>query len=323
MKLTYLNDKTVSSLLDYKSVADILGESFADLAAGNAAIHARQRTDSSGIRLSTMGAVWNARQVGGVKVYPTVQGMFSFLITLFDLESNLPIAVLDGGEITKFRTAGLTALIASKAAAKQVRKLALFGAGFQGRAQAHALCEIFKFEQISVVDPLGDDSWCSRLALQTGCRVNLCGAEAAVHDADIVVTATRSLEPVFDGSWLKPGALVSAIGISAPKGRELDDATLSRASRIIVEWMPQSECEAGELVLWRQKNALERGKIVDLPGLYHQSTPWRGSDEDIIVAKSVGVGLADVACAYLAHTRYTGYTLSPKARETSAQELAA
>lgn len=318
MQPTYLDDKTVSSLLDFKSVAAILEEAFADLASGKAEIHARQRTGHADARLSTMGALWHARNVGGVKVYPTVNGKFSFLITLFDLESNTPIAVLDGAEITRFRTAGLTALIASRTAGRHVRNLALFGAGFQGRAQAHALCEFFRFEQISVVDPLGDADWCSQLARQTGSHVSLCSPEAATRDADIVVTATRSQEPVFDGNWLKPGTFVAAVGTSAPKGRELDDATLSRASRIIVEWRPQSTREAGELVLWRPQNNLERGKVVDLPELYAQPAPWRGSDDDIIVAKSVGVGLADIACAYLAYTRFAG-----QFREASLQEVAA
>jgi ornithine cyclodeaminase len=303
MKITYLDDTTIVGLLDFKSVASTLEEAFMDLAAGNAEIHARQRTDNSDIRLSTMGALWNARNVGGVKIYPTVKGKFSFLITLFDLENNMPVAVMDGGEITKFRTAGLTAMIASKAATKQVRKLALFGAGFQGRAQVQALCEILKLDQICVVDPMGDEGWCRQLALQTGSRVNLCSAETATRDADIVVTATRSQVPVFDGNWLKPGAFVSAIGISAAKGRELDEVTLSRASRVIVEWRPQSLREAGELVLWHPENISEREKIIDLPELYRQSMPWRDSDQDIIVFKSVGVGLADVACAYLAYTR--------------------
>jgi ornithine cyclodeaminase len=314
----YLDDKTISGLLDFQSAVTILEESFADLSAGKAEIHARQRTGSAQVRLSTMGALWNARNVGGVKVYPTVNGKFSFLITLFDLASNTPIAVLDGAEITRFRTAGLTALIASRVAVQHVRKLALFGAGFQGRAQAQALCEFFRFEQISVVDPLGDANWCAQLAHQTGSRVSLCSPEAATRDADIVVTATRSQEPVFDGAWLKPGAFVSAVGISSPKGRELDDATLSRASRIIVEWKPQSMREAGELVLWRPQSNLERGKVVDLPDLYAQSAPWRGSDDDIIVAKSVGVGLSDVACAFLAYTRFAG-----QSRETALVEVAA
>ena len=317
MQPIYLDDATICGLLDYPRVVAILNESFADLAVGQAEIHARQRTDSRNLRLSTMGALWNARQVGGVKVYPTVGGQFSFSITLFDLENNRPIAVLDGAEITKFRTAGLTALIASRSATQQVKKLALFGAGFQGRAQVQALCAFFRFDEISVVDPLVDDAWCSHLAWQTGSVVKRCSPEAATVDADIVVTATRSQEPVFNGNWLKPGAFVSAIGISAPTGRELDDATLSRASRIIVEWKPQSLREAGELVLWQTDNALEREKIVDLPELYRQSEPWRGSEADIIVAKSVGVGLSDVACAYLA------FTCSQHVQETQAQGVAA
>lgn len=304
MNPLYLDDAAVSQLLDFPGVAAILDAAFADLATGQAEIHPRQRTGSGNIRLSSMGALWSARQVGGIKVYPTVQGQFSFLVTLFDLEKNLPIAVLDGAELTRFRTAALKALVASKAGNPAPKKLALFGAGLQGRAQAQALCEVFAFQEIAVVDPLGDDSWCSRLALQTGSRVQLCSAEAAVRGADLVVTATRSQTPVFDGRWLEPGAFVSAIGTSAPKGRELDDATLSRASRIIVEWKPQSLVEAGELVLWRPQNDFERAKVVDLPELYRHGQPWRGSSGDIIVAKSVGVGLADVACAYLAYNRH-------------------
>lgn len=317
MKPIYLDDTTVANLLGYKPVVAILSEAFADLAAGKAEIHARQRTDSGNLRLSTMGALWSARQVGGVKVYPTVSGQFSFLITLFDLERNRPMAVLDGAEITKFRTAGLTALIASRSATQRVKKLAVFGAGFQGRAQAQALCENFQFDEICVVDPLADDAWCHRLAAQTGGAVKRCSPEAATVDADIVVTATRSQTPVFDGNWLKPGAFVSAIGISEPKGRELDDVTLSRASRIIVEWKPQSLREAGELVLWQTDNAQDREKIVDLSELYRQSETWRRGEDDIMVAKSVGVGLSDIACAYLA------FTCSQKMQEAASSGEAA
>jgi ornithine cyclodeaminase len=303
MTLSHLDDKCIASLLDYPGVVAIMEEAFRDLATGQAQIHPRQRTDGAGLRLSSMGALWGARKVGGIKVYPTVQGQFSFLITLFDLENNQPLAVFDGAEITKFRTAALTALVAARAALPAPRKLALFGAGFQGRAQVRALCHVYDFAQIAVVDPVVDSAWCQQLAQETGSRVEVCSAQEAVEDADIVVTATRSAQPVFDGQWLKPGAFVSAIGTSAPKGRELDDTTLSRASRIIVEWKPQSLQEAGELVLWNGSPS-EREKVVDLAELYAQPQPWRARAEDIIVCKAVGVGLSDVACATLAHARH-------------------
>ncbi len=302
MTLLHLDDTVISGLLDYPSVVEILQVSFEDLARGQAQIHARQRTDCVSFRLSSMGAIWNARKIAGLKVYPTVQGQFSFLITLFDLDSNLPVAVLDGAEITKFRTAGMTAMVARQAALKHSKKLALLGAGFQGRAQAQALSAFFQFDEIAVVDPVVDMAWCAQLSQQTGAQVRVCKAEDAVRDADIVVTATRASEPVFDGHWLKPGAFVSAIGTSTPKGRELDDITLTRASRVIVEWAPQSLTEAGELVLWNAP-AVQRNTVVDIPWLCAQAQPWRDQDEDIIVAKFVGVGLSDVACAYLATTR--------------------
>lgn len=317
MKLTHLDDKVISSLLDYPAVVDILHASFEDLARGQAHVHARQRTESGAFRLSSMGAVWNARKVAGLKVYPTVNGQCSFLITLFDLDSNRPIAVLDGAEITKFRTAGITAMVARKAARKDSKKLALLGAGYQGRAQARALSQFFRFDEISVVDPVVDTEWCAQLAQQTGAEIRVCSAEAAVRCADIVVTATRSSVPVFDGHWLKPGAFVSAIGTSSARSRELDDTTLDRASRIVVEWKPQSLQEAGELVLWNTTSAEARGKVVDLPELCASLQPWRDRDEDIVVSKSVGVGLSDVACAYLA------YTNSVKAFQTLSRGVAA
>ncbi len=299
--IPFISDEQIAEALDYRSVASVLDEAFASLAAGGAAVHQRLRTDCRDLRLSTMGAVWADRIVAGVKAYPTVRGQFSFSILLFDLASNRPLAVLDGNEITRLRTAAITTLVASRAAALRPRKLALFGTGMQGRAQADALCEGFEFEEIALVDPAGDAAWGQALAARTGSRVAFTTPEAAVRDADIVVTATRSATPVFDGGWLAPGAFVSAIGTSTPKGRELGDTTMDRAGRIIVEWKPQSLAEAGEIALWQGRSA--HSPFVDLPELYAGKAPWRPAVPDITVFKSVGIGLADVAVAQLAIAR--------------------
>jgi len=93
--IPFISDQQVSEALDYRSVAAVLDEAFASLAAAGAAVHRRQRTDCRHLRLSTMGAVWADRGVGGVKVYPTVRGQFSFSILLFDLASTRPRAERD------------------------------------------------------------------------------------------------------------------------------------------------------------------------------------------------------------------------------------
>lgn len=88
------------------------------------------------------------------------------------------------------------------------------------------------------------------------------------------------------------------MGTSLPTGTELDDTTPSRASRVIVEWKPQSLVEAGEVVIGQRNGALDAGRVVDLVEL--GDGPWRTSADDIVVFKTVGVGLTDLAAASLA-----------------------
>jgi len=303
MKLPYLDDARIDALLDVPGCVSALDAAFTDLAHGRAAVQARHRSDCGAIKLSTMGALWPERQVAGVKAYTTVAGQFSFLVTLFDTAAKRPLGLLEANTLTRLRTAALTSLVAGKALRAGARKLALFGAGLQGRAQAEAMLGLQHFDEVAVVDPKGSPAWCAQLAAQHGCRVSLCDAREALRGAQLILTATRSKVPVFNGAWLEPGALIIATGTSLPDGSELDDATLQRASRVLVEWKPQSLVEAGEVVLGLSSGALDRRRIADLADLYTGQAAWRATDDEIVVFKSVGIGLSDVACGWLALQR--------------------
>ncbi|MEP6790341.1 MAG: ornithine cyclodeaminase family protein [Ramlibacter sp.] len=299
MSLAFYSDQHVASVLDFSGVRAVLEQAFTDMALGKAAIFPRSRSDCGPTKLSAMGAIWQAQGVAGMKVYPTVGGQFSFLINLFDLSKNEPIGVFEAGEITRLRTASLATLVALRVVPRTARKLAVIGAGVQGRAIAESLIQQFAFEELCVVDPgFGQDVF-RRWTPQLGVHCRLCEAQEAVTDADVVVTASRSKTPVFNGRWLKEGAFVAAVGTSLPNGREIDDASLARAGRVIVEWKPQSLAEAGEIVLGTASGALKAEKVVDLAELYRGENRWRASSQEIVIFKSVGVGLADIATAWL------------------------
>jgi ornithine cyclodeaminase len=301
MMPAYYDDAQIAQVLNYTDVISTLDAAYADLAQGQAAILPRQRCAAGSAKFSSMGALWSARQVAATKSYPTVNGQFSFLINLFDTQANHPLAVMAAQEITRFRTASQTAMVAARLKPKRVDKVALFGAGVQGRAQVEALSQCIAFEELAVVDPGISDSPALKLLCQA--KVQVCDSKTAVHDADIVITATRSQQAVFDGAWLKQDAFVAAIGISSAGGRELDNTAFDRASRVIVEWMPQSMVEAGDVLAWLKETtdaADSQKKIVDLPQLYQQRWPPQSG---IQVFKSVGTGLADCACSWLAWQR--------------------
>lgn len=296
--MPFLSDDQIRAHLDYDSVIQTLDAAYADLARDQAAILPRQRCAAGQTKFSSMGGLWLAKNIAATKSYPTVKGQFSFLINLFDTAANTPLCVMAANEVTRFRTSSQTAMVTARLLPQRVRKVALFGVGLQGRAQIEALSHRIAFDELAIVDPSMQDL----PALNLTCRAQtmIMSAEQAVRDADVVITATRSQQPVFDGAWLKKDAFVAAIGISSANGRELDSLTLDRAERVIVEWMPQSMQEAGDVLLWLKDSPGQRSKIVDLPQLYLESWP---AAKGIQVFKSVGTGLADAACAWLAWQR--------------------
>lgn len=294
-------EEQVSSAITWRDVLRDLPAAFESLRTGDATIAPRQRVDCGATKLSSMGAVWQSRQVAAYKTYTSVAGQFNFLLNLFDLATGAH-HVMPGNEITRARTrtAAMTAWAAREITTPHPQKMALFGLGIQGRTHLEALQETLQFTDIAVVDTADVSASCHLLAKQWGVPVYQSTPEQAVAGADLVVTITRSKTPVFSGEWLKPGASVCAVGTSLPGGSELDATTRQRCSQAIVEWKPQSLVEAGEIVMGLADGSLESKRVRDLPEMLGSQTPWRRDPQEILLFKAVGVGLSDLVAARLA-----------------------
>ena len=302
MILHTYTDEDVRQAVTWREVMHDLPLAFADLLAGKAAIQARQRIDCGDWKLSGMGALWESRGVAGYKTYTSLAGQFNFLVNMFDLATGAH-HVMPAAEITRCRTAAMTTWVAREIVNPGAKKLALFGLGIQGQAHLEALQSTLNFKEIAVVDTADVREKCEALARQHGIAVYQSSPSEAVADADLVVTITRSKQPVFDGAWLKPGASVCAVGTSLPSGSEIDATTRSRSQQVIVEWKPQSLIEAGEIVMGLADKSLDIHRIKDLPEMLARGVPWRKNADDIILFKGVGVGLSDLVTARLAVQR--------------------
>ncbi len=302
--MQHITDAMVDAAVTPQDAQQVLEDAFRSFDAADAAMQERIRTEAGGVKLSTLGAVLPGQQVAGAKVYTTIRGQFSFVILLFSTVDGRPLASFDAAAITRLRTAACSVIAARHLARPGARRLALFGAGVQGCAHAEQLAQAFDLAQILVCDPHAPDTLAADLQDRCGLPVRLCAAEEAVDGADIVVTASRATSPLFSGDALAPGCFVAAIGSSLPHTRELDDRALERASVIAVEWLPQAQREAGDLVLARP--GLVDGKLVELGALVSGRAKGRQNDHEITVYKAVGVGLQDVALAGLAYRRLTG-----------------
>jgi ornithine cyclodeaminase len=294
--MQHISDDLIDRHVTPEDAQRVMEQAFASFGRGRAAMQERIRTEAGGVKLSTLGAVIPDQQVAGAKVYTTIAGQFSFVILIFSTTDGRPLASFDAGAITRLRTAACTVVAARRLARPDARTLALFGAGTQGMAHAAQLSAALPLERILVSDPYADTALVDRLSAQCGIPVSFAESEAAVAQADIVVTASRSVTPLFSGAALKPGTFVAAIGSSLPHTRELDDTALRRAAAVVVEWRPQSTREAGDIVL-AGPDVLPPGKVVELADVVLGTVPGRQHRDDIVIYKSVGVGLEDIALA--------------------------
>jgi ornithine cyclodeaminase/alanine dehydrogenase-like protein (mu-crystallin family) len=226
-------------------------------------------------------------------------------VTLFDGETGEVRVLMNASAITAIRTAAVSAVATRLLARKDARVLGILGAGVQARSHLEALPLVRNFDTVRIFSRTLEHA--QALAAQVGAEA-VDTAEEAVRDADVVVTATSSAEPVLAREWLKPGAHVNAIGGRPPQMTELDTATIAD-SAFYVDRRESAEAEAGDY-----RAAVESGAIgpdhirAELGELVIGVKPGRSSEEEITVFRSLGLAVEDLAAAeyVLRRARETG-----------------
>jgi len=301
-----ITDAEVAQLVTMREAIHAMAAAFEQFGNGAGSIAPRVRATSqhNGVTtmLSALGAALPASGVLGGKVYATVGGRFNFVIVLFSARTGEALATIEANEITRLRTAAASAVALQHLARRDSTVLTLFGTGLQARAHAEAFLLTWPFKQVLVASGSDAVGLAQSIATEFGVQARPADAAEAVRAADVICTCTRATEPLFDGAWVKPGAFVAAIGASKPQARELDDTLLRRADLIAVEWLTAAQAEAGEFVR-AAPGILDATRVVELGKLLVHGTPYTRRPGDIVIYKSVGIGLEDIALANLVWQR--------------------
>lgn len=232
---------------------------------------------------------------------PLIQGLY----VLFMGEYLEPVAIFDGAAITRLRTAAVSGLATDLLAREDSRRLVVFGAGTQAQAHLEAMLAVRRIDEVSIVDKD------VRRAQAAVAKARALGADAevagpsAVAEADIVCTCTTSREPVFDGTLLREGTHVNAIGAYKPDTRELDDEAVRRAL-VVVESREAALEEAGDLLIPMNNGVIGEEHIVAELGDVAGGKRVRMRTEDVTLFKSVGIAYEDLVVARAAYGRVDG-----------------
>lgn len=287
----FLREVDVAAVLSMSDLIPAMEQALIDYSAGRIGQPDRQMLPvaKSGGFFGAMPAVGDAV---GVKLVNFVPGNVQFglpthlaLILLFKPETGEPLAIMDGRLITEMRTSAVSAAVLNKIAPAKPKTLAVLGAGLQARTHIEALGEIRSFDEIRVWARSPEKA--KAFAAEVGARPM--SAEDAVRGADVVVTATAAKEPILQGAWLKPGAVVAAVGWNSKDGRELDDEAMSNV--VVVESRSGTEKESGNIRCARARIFAEAGEIL--------AGNKAIQDGETVIFDSIGMAAEDVASAQL------------------------
>lgn len=247
-----------------------------------------------------------ALAVKAVSVYPRNQEKgrptLSAVVILLDPRTGEPLAIIEGRALTAIRTGAAVGIATKHMAAEGARRVGIFGAGAIGRAAADAVKDVLGDPVVKVYDLVSARA--ERCAREISRQLDISASVAteprdAASWADVIVTATTSTTPVFDGRCLQAGVHINAMGAHSPDARELDTATLIRArGRIVLDSKEACMAEAGDILIPMVEGAIRESDIFgELGEVLEKGKAVRRSAKEVTLFKSVGVAVQDAAAA--------------------------
>jgi ornithine cyclodeaminase len=220
---------------------------------------------------------------------------------LMNAETGVPVAMLDGTELTLRRTAAASALASAYLSRKDARTLLMVGTGNLAPHLVAAHASVRPIREVCV--------WGRRPAAAKKLAETFSAAEFSVtvaesladaaRVADIISCATLATEPLIMGEWLSAGQHLDLVGAFRPDMREVDERAVVRAE-VFVDTRAGALSEAGEIIQAIQSGAMCEADIKgELGELVSGKVNGRSNDDAITLFKSVGTALEDLAAAEL------------------------
>jgi len=232
---------------------------------------------------------------------PTIQGV----VTLFDAERGVLLALMDSAAITSLRTAAASAVAAKYLAREDASVATICGCGEQGRSQLRALVTVRPIRLVHAFDAnvVASERFAIEMANELGVEVVVANdLGAAARQSHIIVTCTPARRWLLGRADVSAGAFVAAVGADYPEKQEIEP-TLMAESAVVVDMLEQCE-RMGDLHHAITTGVMTRDDVAaELADVVSGRKPGRRRDDDVVVFDSTGTALQDVAAAGLAYER--------------------
>lgn len=301
MAAIYIDEETAASILDMDTALKLTEESFISFAEGRSFNMTRQRMRIRKGALHMLPGAVPYKNVIGFKAYTSFRAGLIFKVHLYDAETGAPLAIIDANEIGRLRT-GAASGVASKYMAKKNSETAfIFGGGFQAEAQLEAVCKTAGIKSVFAATRKPENA--KAFADKMGKKLNIdikpsSDIQNDIKSADIIITVTTSVKPLFEHGWLsESGVHINAAGSNALIRAEIPEKTVEAAEVLAVDSKDVAMIECGDILPSLEKGRIHWNEISELGEIAAGYKAGRKTEQGITVFESQGMGLQDIMCA--------------------------
>jgi len=311
MSVLLLSSEEVHENAEMAKVIPAVEEAFAAYERGNAQMPAKSYVDLDQYNgdFRSMPAYmdagdWDAAGIKWVNVHPdnpeehdlpTVMGTMIYS----DPETALPLAIMDGTELTMKRTGAAAAVATDHLAVEDATTLGIVGAGIQSYLQVEAIAEVRPIQEIVVSDL--DEERVERFVERFEDRFDV--REGEIGDAascDVLSTVTPVREPIVGPGDVGDNTHINAMGADAEGKQELDSAIL-REAKLTIDDHAQTT-HSGEInVPYADGSLTDEHIFGDIGEIVVGEKEGRTADDTVTVFDSTGLAIQDVAAAHVTY----------------------
>jgi len=238
-------------------------------------------------------------------------------VIIFSVESGEPLILFQDCSINEYRTGAAGAIGAKYLARSDANRVAVLGSAVHAETQLKAVAAVRKLTEAWVFSPTPERraAFAIKMAREIEIPVRAVeSAEEALANADILITATNSRTPVFDGNRLAEGMHITSIanGDKTRTRQELDDATMRRAEAIFVTSKETVCVNESDIFRAVRDKIISWERVHEISALLLGAVAGRTDDRQITLFKLQGTGIMDVAIGLKAYERLKDSGLAQK-----------
>jgi ornithine cyclodeaminase/alanine dehydrogenase-like protein (mu-crystallin family) len=230
------------------------------------------------------------------KGLPYISGLF----ILNDVDTGLPLAVMDCTWITGVRTGAATAVAAKYLARPEASTAGIVACGLQGRTNLEALACLFPLERVHAYDVRegAARSYAREMGERLGLEVRpVATAEEAVRGMDLVVTSGPILKeprPLIPAGWLEAGSFACPLDFDSYWTGE----AMEQADKLATD-------DLAQLAYYRTVGYFDNTPepYADLGEIVNGRKPGRASADERTMSLNLGLAIEDVATARLVYRK--------------------